>query len=174
MDARKSSKPLNRTANQTAMELTSDLEIVITRTFNGPPRIVFEAWTRPELVRRWWAPKALGVSVVSIDADVRVGGRYRYVLQRGDGGGEVAFSGTYREVAPPSRLVYTQAFEPYPDEVIITITLTERDGQTDFVSHELWPSKEIRDMAMSTGMEKGMRMTMDQLDELVASLSEEA
>src|SRR5258705_6618823 len=94
-------------ANPTSMELRGDRELVITRTFNGPPRIVFDAWTRPELVRRWWAPAALGVTIVSCDADVRVGGTYRYVL-RNSGGGEVAFSGTYTEGAPPTRLVYTQ------------------------------------------------------------------
>src|SRR5690606_27601004 len=93
--------------NETSMELKGDREIVIERTFNGPARIVFDAWTRPELVKRWWAPRSRGVSLIACDADVRVGGTYRYVL-RTDRGDEFAFSGVYREITPHSRLVYTQ------------------------------------------------------------------
>lgn len=158
-------------ANRTSMEIVSDREIVIERTFNGPARIVFDAWTRPELVKRWWAPRSLGVSVVSIDADVRVGGGYRYVLLPA-GGDEFAFSGTYTEITPHSRLVYTQVFEPMRDagEMVITVTFDERDGTTRMVSREVYPSREARDAALESGMEHGMRETMDQLDELVASL----
>jgi uncharacterized protein YndB with AHSA1/START domain len=162
--------------NPTVIERVSDRELVYTRTFNGPARIVFDAWTRPELVARWWAPKALGVSIVSIDADIRVGGTYRYVLQPGTR--EVfAFSGEYTEITPHSRLVYTSFFEPtaagpmIDDPVICTVTFAERDGKTEFVSREVYPSKEILDQAVASGMEKGARMTMDQLDELVQSLS---
>jgi uncharacterized protein YndB with AHSA1/START domain len=157
--------------SQTSMELRSDREIVISRTFNGPARIVFDAWTNPELVRRWWAPKSHGVSVVACDADVRPGGIYRYVL-RPNAGGEFAFSGTYTEVAPHSRLVYTQVYEPMRDagEVIVTVTFQEHDGRTHLVAHELYPSREARAGALASGMEHGMRETMDQLDELVASL----
>jgi uncharacterized protein YndB with AHSA1/START domain len=157
--------------NQTSMELVSDREIVIARTFNGPARIVFDAWTRPELVRRWWAPKSHGVSVAECDADVRVGGKYRYVLRR-DTGDEFAFSGEYREVTPHTRLVYTQIFEPYAEAgaVMVTVTFEERGGKTHLVSNEIYPSAEAREAALSAGMEHGMRETMDQLDELVASL----
>lgn len=162
--------------NGTSLELVGDREIVITRTFNGPARIVFDAWTEPDLVRRWWAPRSLGVTVVGCDANVRVGGRYRYVL-RLDTGNEVAFSGTYTEVTPPSRLVYTQTFEPTASganpgdaELIVTVTFDERDGKTHLVSHTLCPSREVRDAILASGMEHGMRETMDQLDELVASL----
>jgi uncharacterized protein YndB with AHSA1/START domain len=162
--------------NQTSMELKGDREIVIARTFNGPARIVFDAWTRPELVRRWWAPKSHRVSVVACDADIRVGGGYRYLL-RLDTGNEFAFSGRYSEVTPHSRLVYTQIFEPTAagakpgdDEVIITVTFDERDGKTHLVSHSLCPSKDVRDAIIASGMEHGMRETMDQLEELVASL----
>ena len=162
--------------NLTTMTLEGDREIVITRTFNGPARIVFDAWTRPELVRRWWAPKSRGVSIVACDADVRVGGSYRYVL-RLKSGSDIAFSGTYTEVAPPARLVYTEIFEPtaagtQPDEVgiVITVTFDERDGKTNMTSRSMCPSKEIRDAIIASGMEHGMRETMDQLDELVASL----
>jgi uncharacterized protein YndB with AHSA1/START domain len=162
--------------NQTSMELVGDREIVISRTFNGPPRIVFDAWTRPELVRRWWAPKSRRVSMASCEADVRVGGTYRYVL-RLDAGNEFAFSGKYREVTPPSRLVYTEIFEPTaaganPDDegVVVTVTFDERDGRTHMVSRSLCPSKEVRDTIIASGMEHGMRETMDLLDQLVAVL----
>jgi uncharacterized protein YndB with AHSA1/START domain len=162
--------------NQTTLELQGDREIVISRTFNGPARIVFDAWTKPELVMRWWAPKSLGVSMISCDAEVRVGGRYRYVFRHRTGAA-LAFSGKYLEVAPPSRLVYTQIFEPTADgadpgdaEVLITVTFEERDGRTHLVSRSLCPTKEIRDAIISSGMETGMRETMDQLDELVATL----
>jgi uncharacterized protein YndB with AHSA1/START domain len=160
----------------TSMERTSDRELLITRTFNGPLRIVFDAWTRPELVSRWWAPKSLGVSMVSCDADVRVGGRYRYVLQPGKGD-VFAFSGRYTEVTPHSRLVYTSNFEPKGVEAvddvgaaIVTVTFDEQHGKTHLVARELYPSKEVLDAVLASGMEHGMRETMDQLDELVASL----
>jgi uncharacterized protein YndB with AHSA1/START domain len=162
--------------NTTAMELRSDREIVIARTFNGPARIVFDAWTRPELVSRWWAPKSRGVTILSCDAVVRAGGYYRYVLDV-RGRHQMAFSGKYTEVRPHSRLVYTQMFEPEAggakegdDELIITVTFDERDGRTHVVSHSLCPSKEVRDTIIASGMEHGMRETMDQLEELVRSL----
>ena len=162
--------------NRTTLERTSDRELVITRTFNGPARIVFDAWTKPELVKRWWAPKSLCVSIVSVDADVRVGGRYRYVLKPREHD-EFAFTGTYREVTPHSRLVYTTNYEPKgappateAEAAIVTITFAERGGKTHLVSHEMYPSKEVLDMVIASGMERGMRETMDQLDELVASL----
>ncbi|HTE56701.1 MAG TPA: SRPBCC family protein [Kofleriaceae bacterium] len=158
--------------NRTSMELDDDRAIVISRTFNGPARIVFDAWSKPELVKRWWAPRSIGVSMVSVDADVRVGGAYRYVLKPA-GGDEFAFSGKYTEVTPHSRLAYTMVYEPQASagEVIVTVTFEERDGKTHLVSHELYPSKEVRDIVIETGMEKGMLITMDQLDELVASLA---
>ena len=163
--------------NQTSMELEGDREIVISRTFNGPARIVFDCWTRPDFVKRWWAPKSFGDAVVGCDADVRVGGSYRYVLQVGDGN-KMAFSGRYTEVTPHSRLVYTQAFEPTAsganpgdDHLTIIVTFEEHEGKTHLVQRVLCPSKELRDTVLASGMEHGMRITMDQLDELVASLS---
>ena len=158
----------------TLLERVSEREIVITRTFDGPARIVFEAWTNPELVRRWWAPRSLGVSMASCEADVRVGGRYRYVLEPAQGA-TIAFSGEYSEVTPPSRLVYSTFFEPegkgpMGDPAIVTVTFDEREGKTHVVSREVYPSKEVLDGALATGMEQGLRATMDQLDELVASL----
>lgn len=170
MVAAKGNEPAH--VNTTTMELKGDREIVITRTFNGPARIVFDAWTKPELVRRWWAPRSLGVTLASCDADVTVGGKYRYVLS-GRKGEELGFSGKYVELDRPTRLVYTQVFEPMEDagEAIITITFDEHRGQTDVVSSEVYPSAEARDAAVSSGMEHGMREAMDQLDELVTSLS---
>jgi uncharacterized protein YndB with AHSA1/START domain len=174
MNARKESDAAPM--NQTTMELKGDCEIVITRTFNGPARIVFEAWTNPELVRRWWAPRSHNVSVVGCDAAIHAGGYYRYVL-RLESGGEMAFSGKYIEVTPHSRLVYTHLFEPTASgvnpgdpELIVTVTFEEHDGKTNVVSHSLCPSKELRDIILVSGMEHGMRETMDQLEELIASL----
>jgi uncharacterized protein YndB with AHSA1/START domain len=152
--------------NATTMELKDDRAIVIARTFRAPARIVFDAWTKPELVRRWWAPKSLGAEVAECEADVRVGGKYRYVTRAG--GQQFAFSGKYVEVTPHSRLVYTQLFEPmaHVAEAIVTVPFEERDGNTRLVSHELYPSKEVREGVLASGMEQGMRETMNQLDEL--------
>lgn len=165
------------TANETTLALPGDREIVITRTFNGPPRIVFEAWTRPDLVRRWWAPRSRGASMAACEADVRVGGSYRYVVKL-ERGGQFAFTGRYIEVAPPSRLVYTEVFEPTaggakPDDpaVVVTVTFEEQDGRTFMTSRSLCPSKDVRDAIIASGMEHGMRETMDALDALVASLA---
>ncbi|MDP2343508.1 MAG: SRPBCC family protein [Deltaproteobacteria bacterium] len=158
--------------NETTMEVRADREIVISRTFNAPPRIVFDAWTRPELVKRWWAPSSHCVVVVGCDADVRVGGKYRYVLRKEDGGDDIAFSGLYREVTPHSRLVYSQVFEPMADagEALITVTFEDLGTKTRLVSQELYPSQDVRDGVLASGMEHGMRETMDQLDVLVAGL----
>jgi len=163
--------------NQTTMDRTSGRELVITRAFNGPARIVFDAWTRPELVRRWWAPQSRDVSLVSCDADVRTGGWYRYVMRHGTHG-DMAFSGTYREVTPHSRLVHTEVFEPTAsgsgeEGAIVTVTFEERDGKTHVVSHSLFPSADVLDAVIATGMEGGMRESMDQLDAVVASLVEQ-
>lgn len=158
--------------NLTTMNLKSDREIIIARTFDAPARIVFEAWTRPELVKRWWAPKSHGLSIVVCEADVRVGGRYRYVL-RTTKDEEIGFSGQYTEVTPHSRLVYTQVFEPMADAGAVTVAVTfeERAGKTHLVSHEIYPSPEAREAALASGMEHGMREAMDQLDALAGALA---
>jgi uncharacterized protein YndB with AHSA1/START domain len=162
--------------NQTSMELDGDRTIVIARTFNGPAPIVFDAWTRADLVKRWWAPGSRA-TIVSVEADVRVGGAYRYVLQPKQGQ-PFAFSGKYREVARPARLVYTVFFEPTAEgagapeseAAVTTVTFEERGGKTHLVSREMYPSREVRDLVLASGMEDGMRETMDQLDVLVESL----
>jgi uncharacterized protein YndB with AHSA1/START domain len=162
--------------NQTTLELRGDREIVIERTFNGPAHIVFDAWTRPELVERWWAPKSRGVAMVACTADVRAGGTYRYHLRHGRG--EFAFAGRYLEVTPPTRLVYTQVYEPTasgptPGDVAITttVTFTERGGRTHVVSLTHCPTPQLRDTIIASGMESGMRETMDLLESLVESLA---
>jgi uncharacterized protein YndB with AHSA1/START domain len=167
MVAERKGEPMS--LNRTSMKRTSDQEIVITRAFRAPAHIVFEAWTKPELVKRWWAPRSRGVTVIECEADLRPGGAYRYVL----GSGEAklfAFFGKYLEIARPTRLVYTQSFEPVPGEAVVTVSFEERDGSTTLVAHELYPSKEVLDGALASGMEDGMRETYEQLDELVASL----
>lgn len=161
--------------NPTSLERTSDTELVITRTFNAPPRIVFEAWSNPDLVRRWWAPRSRGVEIVSCSAEVRVGGDYRYVLRHQEQG-EFAFKGTYRDVTRHTRLVYTEMFEPAgevanPDDAaVVTADFHANGSQTLLVCHSKYPTKEILEMVVATGMEDGMRETMDQLDALVATL----
>jgi uncharacterized protein YndB with AHSA1/START domain len=159
-----------RTRNQTTVERRSDRELVVTRKLNAPARVVFDAWTKPELLKRWWAPRSLGVTLFSCESDVRVGGRYRYAFGR-DPENPMVFSGTYTEVSPPGRLVLTQVFEQMPSgEAIVTVTFDERDGKTQVVLHQLFPSKQALDGAIASGMEKGMRETYEQLEELVASI----
>ena len=116
------------TKNRTTVERRSDRELVVTRAFNAPARIVFEAWTKPELLKRWWAPRSLGVSLFRCEADVRVGGTYRYEFGR-DPKDPMVFTGTYREVAPASRLVCTQLFEQmrHAGDAIVTATFEELD-----------------------------------------------
>ena len=152
--------------NRTTVERKSDRELVVTRTFNAPARIVFEAWTRPELLERWWVPKSAGVSLLSCEVDARVGGRYR--LEFGHEGSEpMAFFGRYLEVTPHSRLVWTN--EESDDGAVTTVTFEERGGKTLLVMHELYPSKEALDVAIA-GMEGGMPETFAQLDELLLTL----
>jgi uncharacterized protein YndB with AHSA1/START domain len=157
--------------NRTMFERRSDRELVLTRTFDAPARIVFDCWTKPELLKRWWAPRSLGVTLLACDADVRVGGTYRYVFGH-EGGPSMAFSGTYSEVSRPSRLVCTQVFEPMraAGEAIVTATFDEQHGKTRLVLYQLYPSKEALDGAVASGMERGVRDTMEQLEELAGSL----
>jgi len=168
MDATGRSEP-TATKSPTTVERLSDQVLVVTRTFNGPARIVWEAWTKPDLLKRWWAPRSLGVSLFECEVDVRVGGKYRYVFGR-DPKQAMVFSGTYTEVTPTTRLVCTQLFEPMRSagEAIVTATFNERQGKTELVLHQLFPSKQALDGAIASGMEKGMRETYEQLDELVA------
>jgi uncharacterized protein YndB with AHSA1/START domain len=150
--------------NRTTVERTSERELVVTRTFNGPARIVFEAWTRPELFRQWWLPKSMGMSLRSCEMDVRVGGKYRLEFEP-DG---VAFFGTYLEVIPNSRLVWTNE-EGGEDGPVTTVTFEEERGRTLLVMHELHSSKEALDAA-GTGAADATVETFAQLDELLLTL----
>jgi len=164
MDARKESEPTPM-KNRTTVERKSERELVVTRTFNGPARIVFEAWTKAELFKRWWVPKSMGMSLLSCEMDVRVGGGYR--LEFSHEGSKAAFFGTYKEVTPHSRLVWTN--EESEDGAITTVTFEETDGKTLLVMHELYPSKEALDAA-GTGAADAMVETFAQLDELLVTL----
>lgn len=153
------------------LAMPSPTEIVITRIFNAPPALVFAAWTSPEHVRRWWGPRGYDLAVCEID--LRPGGRYRYV-QRDAQGNEFPFKGEFREIDPPRRLVYTQAFdvEPFGDHpAVITMTLAEQaDGSTLMTSTSVYESQDLRDGHVASGMEWGMRETLERLDELLATL----
>jgi uncharacterized protein YndB with AHSA1/START domain len=162
MDAKRESEA-TAMKNRTAVERKSDRELVVTRTFNGPARIVFEAWTTPELFKRWWVPKSMGMTLLSCEMDVRVGGRYRLVF-----GGGMDFFGRYLEVAPHSRLVWTND-EGGDSGPVTTLTFEEKDGKTLLVMRELYPSKEALDAA-GTGAADAMVETFEQLDELLVSL----
>jgi uncharacterized protein YndB with AHSA1/START domain len=153
--------------NRTTVERKSERELVVTRTFNAPARIVFEAWTKPELFKRWWVPKSMGMSLLSCDMDVRVGGSYRLVFGD-DPSNPMAFFGKYLEVTPNSRLVWTNE-EGGESGPVTTVTLTEEGGKTLLVMHELYPSKEALDAA-GTGAADAMRETFEQLDELLVTL----
>ncbi|QBK04905.1 ATPase [Hylemonella gracilis] len=155
--------------NRTTVERKSEREVVVTRTFNAPARLVFEAWTRPELFQRWWVPKSMGMTLLSCAMDVRVGGQYR--LEFSFQGAQAVFFGTYQEVTPPSRLVWTN--EESEDGAVTTVTFEEKDGQTLLVMHELYPSKEALDAA-GTGASEALVETFGQLDELLPTLGARA
>jgi uncharacterized protein YndB with AHSA1/START domain len=158
--------------NRTTVERKSERELVVTRTINGPARLVFEAWTKADLLRQWWVPKSYGLTLLSCEADVRVGGKYRLVFSRA-GSEPMAFFGTYTEVTPCSRLVWTNE-EAGDAGQITTVTFEERGGKTLLVLHELYPSKEALDAARESGVEPGTLETLDQLDEFVVTLGASA
>jgi uncharacterized protein YndB with AHSA1/START domain len=168
MDASRESER-NPVKNRTTVERKSERELVVTRIINGPARIVFEAFAKPELLRQWWVPKSAGVTLLSCEADVRVGGSYRLVFAAQ--GSEMAFFGTYREVTPHSRLVWTND-EAGDAGQITTVTFEEKAGKTLVVMSELYPSKEALDAALASGsQDEGMLETFDQLDEFVIALA---
>jgi uncharacterized protein YndB with AHSA1/START domain len=160
MDARRESDPVK---NRTTIERKSERELVVTRTVNAPARLVFEAWTKAELFRRWWVPKSYGLNLLSCEMDVRVGGQYRLVFRHE--GSTMEFFGTYLEVTPHSRLVWTNE-EGDEGATVTTVTFDETAGKTLLVVHDLYPSKK----AVDTGSAGAMPEALDQLDELLASL----
>jgi uncharacterized protein YndB with AHSA1/START domain len=166
MDARRESEA-TPVKDRTTVERKSERELVVTRTFNAPARIVFEAWTKPELFKQWWVPKSMGMFLRSCEMDVRVGGRYRLVFGH-DASNTGEFFGTYVEVTPHSRLAWTND-EGGDDGPVTTVTLEEKGGKTLLVMHELYPSKEALDAA-GTGAADATRETFEQLDELLVTL----
>jgi uncharacterized protein YndB with AHSA1/START domain len=172
MDARRESEP-TPVKNPTTAERKSERELVVTRTFNGPARIVFEAWTKPELLKQWWAPKSLGVSFLFCEADVRVGGTYRFVFSHAASKEPMAFFGRYLEVTPHSRLVWTNE-EGGDGGAVTTVTFEEKGGKTLLVMRDLYPSKEALDDAIASGSTAGMGESFEQLDELLVALGASA
>lgn len=156
--------------NPTKVERKSDRELVVTRTVNGPARLVFEAWTKAELFQKWWVPKSAPITLKSCEMDVRVGGKYRLEFAVGDN--TMAFFGTYTEVTPPSRLVWTN--EEDENGALTTVTFEERDGKTLVTMHELHPSKEALDASCASGAASGTLETFEQLEELIANQSKNA
>jgi uncharacterized protein YndB with AHSA1/START domain len=168
MDAQRESER-TPVKNRTTVERKSACELVVTRTVNGPARIVFEAWTRPELFKRWWAPKSFGLSLLSCEMDVRVGGTYRLVFSHPASPEPMAFFGRYNQVLPHSRIVWTND-EGGEDGAVTTVTFEERGAATLVVLHDLYPSKEALDAAIASGSTSGFGETFDQLDEVLITL----
>lgn len=163
---------VSRAGNSDTYQVTtpSDREICLTRLFDAPRQLVFEALTKPEHVRRWWGCLSDKHSVAVCEIDLRVGGAWRFV-GCGPGGNYPAFYGEYREIAPPDRLVYTEIFEPFPDgDSLVTTVLTEEHGKTRMTVTATYPSQDVRDMVMKTGMEVGAGLSYDRLEDLVADL----
>ena len=154
--------------NRTTVERKSDREVVVTRTFDAPARLVFEAWTKPELFEQWWVPRSMGMTLRSCELDVRAGGKYRLVFGD-DPANPMAFFGEYLDVVPNQRLVWTNE-ESGADGSVTTVTFKEKDGRTMLVMSELYPTKEALDAA-GTGAQEAMKETFGQLDELLASLA---
>ena len=155
--------------NTTTAERTSDRELVTTRTFDAPARLVFQAWTTPALFQRWWVPASFGLTLVSYEAEIRVGGKYRLVFSHPEAPEPMAFFGTYLEVTPTSRLVWTneEAGEPFQ---VTTVIFEERDGKTVLVVTDLYPSKEALDEAIANESTGALTQQFEQLDEILAGL----
>lgn len=158
---------------RTTIERESERALVTVRTFDAPAHVLFDARTKPELMKRWWTPRSLGVSLFECESDLRTGGTYRYVFGRDPKHPEV-FSGRYIEVMRPTRLVHTQVYERMREagEAMVTVTFEEIDGTTRLTLHQLFPTKEVLEGAVASGMEHGMRVTFDQLGIRVSSLAE--
>lgn len=144
----------------------TDQEIVLTRVFNAPRRMVFDAFTKPELLKRWFGPR--GWELVVCEIDLRVGGTFRFVL-RGPDSRDMGMRGVYREITPPERSVHMESFDDYPGESQVTTVMVEQGGRTTMTATVLYPSREVRDIVISTGMEHGAAESYDKLAELLES-----
>ena len=148
---------------------SSDQEIRMTRLFDAPRQLVFEAMSKPEHVRRWWGQLGEGYSVPVCEIDLRPGGRWRFVNRHPKG--EAAFHGEYREITPPSRIVFTEIFEDFPDSVsVVTAELADEGGKTRLTATVRYPSKDVRDMVIASGMSTGAGISYDRLEDLLAEL----
>lgn len=164
----KESRPADARGNPTTAERPSDRELVVARTFDAPPRLVFRAWTTPELMLRWWAPASFGITFVSCEMDPRPGGRYRFVFTHPSFPEPMAFFGRYLEVVPNERLVWTNE-EAGEAGQVTTVTFVEEDGRTRLVMHDLYPSKEALEEAVASGSTSGTSECWAQLDGVLAA-----
>jgi uncharacterized protein YndB with AHSA1/START domain len=162
MDAKRESEAA-LAKNRTTVEQTSEREIVVTRTFDAPARLVFEAWTQPELFKRWWVPKSIGMSLLACEMDVRTGGKYRLAFGN-DPSKPMEFFGKYLDVVPNARIVWTND-EGGDGGAVTTVTFEEMGGKTLLVVRDLYPSKEA--LVAGHGAEEAMPEVLDQLDELL-------
>jgi uncharacterized protein YndB with AHSA1/START domain len=145
--------------------LPTDREIVVTRLFDAPRRMIYDAWTKPELLKRWFGPRGWSLAVCEID--LKVGGKWRFVLS-GPDGKEMGMGGVYREHASPEGDVHTESFDDYPGESLVTGVLTEHNGKTTMTATILYPSREVRDAVIKSGIEHGAAETYDKLAEMLA------
>ena len=165
--------PASTAANSSTFSVStpSDCEIRMTRLFDAPRPLVFEAMTKPEHIRHWWGNLGDGYSVPTCEVDLRVGGKWRFV-NRTPKGESAVFYGEYREINPPARVVFTEIFEPYPDVVsVVTSELIEENGKTRLIATVAYQSREVRDMVRATGMERGAAISYDRLEEVARSLA---
>jgi len=146
----------------------TDREIVMTRVFDAPRQMVFDAFSKPELLKRWFGPR--GWSLVVCEVDFKVGGGFRFVL-RGPDGRDMGMRGVYREIAAPERSIHMESFDDYPGESQVTAAFTEHEGKTTLSATVLYPSKEVRDIVIKSGMEHGAAESYDKLAELLASIA---
>ena len=153
----------------TTVERVSERELAVTRAVNGPARLVFEAWAKPELLQRWWAPRSFGVFLISYEADVRTGGAYRLVMGHSSSEQPMAFFGRYIDVTPHSRITWTND-EGGEGGAVTTVTFAEEDGLTRVVVHELYASLEALDDALASGSTSGWAEQFEQLDDLIVVL----
>jgi uncharacterized protein YndB with AHSA1/START domain len=149
-----------------SVTLPGDREIALTRVFKAPRQLVYEAFSKPEILKRWFGPR--GWSLVTCDIDARVGGGFRFLLRAPDGR-ELGMRGTYRELSPPTRSVHTESFDDFPGECQVTSVFTEHDGYTTLAATILYPSREIRDAVIKIGMEHGAAESYDKLEETLSS-----
>jgi uncharacterized protein YndB with AHSA1/START domain len=154
--------------NPTTAERKSERELIVTRTFKGPARLVYEAWTQPELLKRWWVPKSCGITFISCEVDARTGGSYRFGFNHPASQKPMEFFGKYVEVTPLSRLVWTND-EGGEGGAVTTVTFEERGGDTVVALRDLYPSKEALDEAIASGSTSGFGEAFEQLDQLLAT-----